>query len=29
MDIENLIHQGEIQDGFTLTGMLLWWWLSH
>jgi ADP-ribose pyrophosphatase len=29
MDIENLIHQGEIQDGFTLTGMLLWWWLPH
>ncbi len=29
MDIENLIHQGELQDGFTLSGVLYWWWLFN
>jgi 8-oxo-dGTP pyrophosphatase MutT (NUDIX family) len=28
-EIEALIHQGELQDGFTLSGVLYWWWLSE
>jgi 8-oxo-dGTP pyrophosphatase MutT (NUDIX family)/GNAT superfamily N-acetyltransferase len=28
-EIENLIRQGELQDGFTLSGVLLWWWLAE
>jgi 8-oxo-dGTP pyrophosphatase MutT (NUDIX family)/GNAT superfamily N-acetyltransferase len=27
-EIEALIRQGELQDGFTLSAVLLWWWLE-
>jgi ADP-ribose pyrophosphatase len=27
-EIEGLIRQGELQDGFTLSAVLLWWWLE-
>jgi ADP-ribose pyrophosphatase len=27
-EIEAFIRQGELQDGFTLAGILLWWWLE-
>jgi ADP-ribose pyrophosphatase len=29
VEIEELILRGELQDGFTLTAVLLWWWLKQ